>query len=294
MKNLSLLMFVILILGCGTETPVVEQPPPVIEEPNVDLAEIQAIADQLSQAAESLDILVPVITESSVADGATNVDPEPLNRDGVLITFSERISLSHFNLIHEEGYSLNWKTEWHPDGQAVKLTPPNPCDRLNNGTTYVIDFVVQDFSSWKTEGTITFTTEPAVPAAPALDFQPAFIESINIKEWIDVDPEWLNRHGINIVFDSNIAESDFDLTLIAFNHDLKTVDVLEWASRLRDGLPLGWIAEWRNPRTVKLTPPPYACSMLQKGATYHLDMYLLGYHCIGGESKNLTFFTKRE
>ena len=33
MKKLSLLMFTILILGCGTETPVAEEPESVVEEP---------------------------------------------------------------------------------------------------------------------------------------------------------------------------------------------------------------------------------------------------------------------
>ena len=173
MKKLSLLMFAILILGCGTEKPVVdepmlEEPEPVIEELNKHLTEIQTVADQLSQAAASFDLSAPTITENSVADGATNVDPEPLNRDGIRLAFSERIALSHFNLLHEAGYSLNWKTKWNPNGQVVYLKPSNPCDILSNATTYVIDFVVQDFDSWKTEDTITFTTEPARPAAPAL------------------------------------------------------------------------------------------------------------------------------
>ena len=167
MKKLSLLMFTILTLGCGTEQPVVEEPEPISKGPNANLAEIQTVADQLSQAAASFDLSPPTITESSVADGAIFVDPDRLNRDGIRIAFSERISLSHFNLLHEAGYSLNWKTKWRPDGQTVYLKPSNPCDILNNGTTYVIDFVVQDFDSWKTEDTITFTTEPARPAAPA-------------------------------------------------------------------------------------------------------------------------------
>ena len=111
MKKLSLFLFVILTLGCENQNPV--------SEPNQDLVEIQAIADQLSQAAASLDLSAPVITESSVADGDTDVDPEPLNRNGIRITFSERISLSHFNLLHEEGYSLDWKMEWYADGQTV-------------------------------------------------------------------------------------------------------------------------------------------------------------------------------
>ena len=168
MKKLSLLMLTTLILGCGTEQPVVEEPKTVIEGLNEDLAEIQTVADQLSQAAASFDLSPPTITESSVADGAIFADPDRLNRDGIRLAFSERISLSHFNLLHEAGYSLNWKTKWRPDGQVVYLKPSNPCDILSNATTYVIDFVVQDFDSWKTEDTVTFTTEPARPAAPAM------------------------------------------------------------------------------------------------------------------------------
>ena len=167
MKKLSLLIFAILILGCGTETSVVEEPEPVIEGLNENLTEIQAVADQLAQAAASFDLSPPTITESSIADGATNIDPDRLNHDGIRIAFSERIALSHFHLLHEAGYSLNWKTKWDPDGQTVYLKPSNPCDILSNATTYVIDFVVQDFDSWKIEDTITFTTKPT-PASPAL------------------------------------------------------------------------------------------------------------------------------
>ncbi len=289
MKKLSLYLFVFLILGCGNENPV--------SEPNEDLAEIQAVADQLSQAAASLDLSAPVITESSVADGDTDVDPETLNRNGIHITFDERISLSHFNLRYEEGYSLSWKMEWHPDGQTVKLTPPNPCNILSNGATYVIDFVVQDFGSWKTEGTITFSTKPGWPAAPALDFISPQIESTNMAKWTDadnrVDPEPLNQHGITIVFDQDIAVSYFDLTLIALNLDLERIHPFEWPSLL-DGLTLGWITEWSDPRTVTLTPPPYACSMLQKGATYYLVIGTVPYHCLGWESKSFIFFTQPE
>ena len=87
MKKLALLMFTILILGCGNENPV--------SEPNEDLAEIQAIADQLSQAAASLDISAPTITASSVTDGDTDVDPELLNREEYVLHFlSESLYLT--------------------------------------------------------------------------------------------------------------------------------------------------------------------------------------------------------
>ena len=286
MKKLALLMFASLILGCGTETPVVEEPP-VIEGLNEDLAKIQTIADQLSQAEASLDLSAPTITESSVADGAIFVDPEPLNRDGIRITFSERISLSHFNLIHGPGYSLHWKAEWRTDGKTVELTPSSPCDILRGDTTYVIDFVVQDFGSWKTEDTITFTTKPGPrwPAAPALDIDTPRIESVNIWKWLGadhrVDPEPVNQHGITIVFNDDVAESYFNLTLIALNGD----------HQMRRPVSLGWIAEWSDPRTVTLIPPLYACSKLQKGATYHLVIGIVGIGCYGVESRGFRFST---
>ena len=125
MKPLALLMLAILILGCENQNPVAE----LDEE---------------------------IIAASSVADGDTDVDPEPLNRDGIRITFSERIALSHFNLHKENGASLEWRTEWATDAQTVTLTPPHRCAVLRYGTTYTIDFVVQDFGAWKIEDTITF------------------------------------------------------------------------------------------------------------------------------------------
>ena len=289
MKKLSLLIFAIMILGCGTETPVVEEPESPTEGLNEDLAEIQTVADQLSQAAESLALSPPTITARSVADGATNVDPAPLNRDGIRITFSERIALSHFHIHREAGYSLDWQTEWHPEGRTVYLTPTDQCDRLETGITYVIDFVVQDFGSQKTEDTITFTTTGHEwPAAPAVDIDTPHIESVNMWKWLDadnrVDPEPVNQHGITIVFDEDVTESHFDLTLIAPNRD----------HQLRRPISLGWIAEWNDPRTVTLIPPPYACSMLQKGATYYLAIGLVDAACYGIHSKGFRFSTQEE
>ena len=281
MKKLSLLIFAIMILGCGTETP-------IVKESNEDLSEIQTVADQLSQAAESLALSPPTITARSVADGATNVDPAPLNRDGIRITFSERIALSHFHLHREAGYSLDWKTEWHPEGRTVYLTPTNQCEMLRTGTPYVIDFVVQDFGSQKTEDTITFTTAGRDwLAAPTLDVIGPHIESVNIWKWLDadgrVDPEPVNQHGITIVFDQDVVDSHFDLTLVALNRD----------HQLRRPVSLGWIAEWSDPRTVTLIPPPYACSKLQKGATYYLVIGIVA-GCYLVEPKGFRFSTQEE
>ena len=99
-----------------------------------------------------------------------------------------------------------------------------------------------------------------------------------------VDPEPVNQHGITIVFDEDVTEGYFNLTLIALNRD----------HQLRRPVSLGWIAEWSDPRTVTLIPPPYACSKLQKGATYHLVIGLVDATCYGVEPKGFRFSTQEE
>ena len=60
MKNLSVLMFVILILGCDTETPVVEKPLPIV-----------------AQETYFIDIVALELASGIVSDGENNVDPVP-------------------------------------------------------------------------------------------------------------------------------------------------------------------------------------------------------------------------
>ena len=268
MKKLTLLMFTILILGC-------ENPSPV-SEPNEDLTEIKAIADQLSLAAASLDLSGPAITASSVVDGDTDVDPEPLNREGIRITFDERISLSHFNLHHEEGTSLDWRPEWYADGQTVTLTPPHLCSVLRPGMTYTIDFVVQDFSSWKTDGTITFTTKPqSVKAALALDISKPAITAGSVADGdVAVDPETLNQEGIWYTFDERIYLSHFDL-------------------RLKDGPTLGWIVQWSADQWMVTLTPSNPCSVLRPGTSYTIDFVVQDSSCLTSEG-SITFRTKTD
>ncbi len=266
MKKLTLLMFTILILGCGNQNPV--------SEPNEDLAEIKVVANQLSQAAASLDLSGPIITASSITDGDTDVDPEPLNREGIRIIFSERVSLSHFNLHDKEGTSLDWRVAWYADGQTVTLTPPHLCSVLRPGMTYTIDFVVQDFSSWKTDGTITFTTKTRPgKAASAFDPTKLVIAFASIYDGdVDIAPAPLNRDGITITFSKgNIATSQFDL-------------------RPKEGPTLGWTAQWDKLITVTLTPPNQ-CSLLRHGTTYVMDLLVQDTGCQTLET-TITFTTK--
>ena len=259
MKKLSLLMFAILILGCENQNPVSELD---VSELDEEISELKTIADQLSQTVASLDRSVTTGTTSSVADGDTDVDPEPLNRDGIRITFSERIALSHFNLHDEDGTSLDWRTDWSADGQTVTLTPPHRCAVLRHGTTYTIDFVVQGFGSWKIEDTIIFSTKPlSVKAAPALSVAPPEIVVSSVSDGdADVDSILLNRDGILYSFSERIAVSQIDL-------------------RLKDGPTLGWIVQWSADQQTVTLRPPNTCSMLMNDKTYVIDMSVSGYAC---------------
>ena len=262
MKKMSLLIFAILVLGCENQNPVAELD---VSELDQEISELKTIADQLSQTAASLDrsrTTITAGTASSVADGDTDVDPEPLNRDGIRITFSRRIALSHFNLHDEDGTSLDWRMEWSADGQTVTLTPPHRCAVLRPGKTYTIDFVVQDFDSWKIVDSITFSTKPqSVKAAPALSIEPPEIAAANvIDRAADVDFNVLNRDGIVFSFSEPIAVSHIDL-------------------RLKDGPTLGWIVQWHaNQQTVTLRPPN-TCSILMNNETYVIDISVSDYGC---------------
>ena len=259
MKTLALLMLASLILGCETQTPVAELD---VSELDAELSELQAIADQLSQTVASLDRSVTAGTTSSVADGDTDVDPEPLNRDGIRFTFSQRIALSHFNLYHEDGTSLDWRAEWAANGQTVTLTPPHRCAVLRHGTTYTLDFVVQDFGAWKIEDIIIFKTKPqSVNAAPALSVDPPQINTAIVTDGeVDVNANLLNRDGIVISFSEPIAVSQIDL-------------------RLKDGPTLGWIAQWSADQWTVTLRPLNTCSILINDETYVINISVRDYGC---------------
>ena len=276
MKKLALLMFTILILGCENQNPVSE-PNEEITEIQAAVAEIQTVSNQFSKLAASLDMEAPTIADASVTHGDVEVDPDPLNRDGIRIIFSERISLSHFNLRTSRGGTLGWETEWNADGQTVTLTPPHLCSVLRHSTTYTIDFVVQDFGSWQTEGFITFSTKSrSVKAAPAIDIEPPTIAYSSMRDNAkDVDPEPLNRDGIWYTFsERNIPRFHFDL-------------------RLEDGPTLGWIVQWSaDGFTVTLTPPNQ-CSVLRPGTTYVVDIFVQDNSCLTTEV-SIKFTTKAD
>ena len=113
---------------------------------------------QSVKAAPALSFDPPVLTAASVTDRAADVDSNPLNRDGIVFSFSDRIAVSQIDLRLKDGPTLGWTVEWSADQQTVTLRPPNTCSILMNDETYVIDISVSDYACWESEISISFIT----------------------------------------------------------------------------------------------------------------------------------------
>jgi hypothetical protein len=152
-------MFAILILGCGTETsvvdePVVEPPEPVIEEPPPVLA----------QTAYFIDVAPPTITSGTVADGDSDVDHVPINQGGFRFDFDRPLKLYRVDLRLDGGKSLGWSPRGVVDheniGQTVVIVPVAESQLLKFDTVYVIAMYVLDHACDRSSFQIRFWTKP--------------------------------------------------------------------------------------------------------------------------------------
>ncbi len=160
MKQLALLMFAILILGCGTETPVVEDT--VVEEPVVEEPE-PIIEEPPPVVMEDEPIIPPRIVEGSVSNGDVDVDPEPLNRDGIVFRFTEPLNMFMVDLLLE-GESLQWLprdvTEKENIGNLAKIWRGPGSQLLEYDTEYNIEIYAQGHACNGAETGIRFRTKP--------------------------------------------------------------------------------------------------------------------------------------
>ena len=155
MKKMSILIVAILILGCETETPVVEQPLSIIEAPSPVAASGQRFR---------VDIVEPSIVSANVRDGAAGVEPELLHATGIEFEFDEDLKLYKIDLRLDGGRSLGWLPRGVVDdkdiGHRIQMIPAADSQMLEFDTAYVIALYVQDLGCWSSDFQIRFRTKP--------------------------------------------------------------------------------------------------------------------------------------
>ena len=171
MKKLALLMLATLIFGCGTETPVTEEPvieetEPVIEEPEPVIEKPPLVMVEAKHLMPG-NIAPPQIKAGSVFDGDVDVDPEPLNRHGIVFNFTEPLNLFLIE-ISLEGKNLRWlphgivtyKVARNGIGQSIKMERQRADQSLEYDTEYVIEMYVQGHACNGAWRQIRFRTKP--------------------------------------------------------------------------------------------------------------------------------------
>ena len=109
----------------------------------------------LSYTVKAADNTAPEVTGGTVKDGAEDVDPEPINADGLEVTFSEDVS-GNIALQTEAGDDVGWIGK--VEGTKGTLEPVAGKE-IGNETTYVIKGKVADAAGNETEVSVTFTTK---------------------------------------------------------------------------------------------------------------------------------------
>ena len=104
------------------------------------------------------DTEAPTVTGGTVKDGDKDVDPEPLNTDGIEITFSETLADSgnSIALQTEGGDDVGWLGEFAGDKATLKAVAGK---EIGNETTYVVKGTVKDAAGNETPVSITFVTK---------------------------------------------------------------------------------------------------------------------------------------
>ena len=148
MKNL-LLVLAILMLGCGTDTEIVEEPLPVAEEPApvTRVFVVHEIGPNVERDPGDRD--PPQIIDSNVYPNHETVafNPVQLNADGIFFDFNEDLHRFAIDL-SLDGESLGWHINairpGNDIGFSITLTPPANGPFLERGKAYLIDLLAGD------------------------------------------------------------------------------------------------------------------------------------------------------
>ena len=98
----------------------------------------------------------PAFTHGTVRNGEADVDPAPINANGLLFVFNEPV-MGAIKLTDEACADLNWTGT--VDDRTAALTPVAGQELVNN-TVYKVEIDVQDGGGNRFRATITFVTKP--------------------------------------------------------------------------------------------------------------------------------------
>ncbi len=101
------------------------------------------------------DVDAPIVTGGTVSDGDEDVDPDAINDNGIVITFSEEV-VGNISLQTVDGDDVGW-IGWIDGNEAgLELVAGK---EIRNETTYVIKGIVSDAAGNQTFISITFETQ---------------------------------------------------------------------------------------------------------------------------------------
>jgi len=96
-------------------------------------------SEDIALTVTALDAIPPEVGEVNIEGGATDIDPDKLNVDGIVVKFSERIDTSRskdaFALFDQGGSQIAWIPQWSEDNTQVTLMP-GPKTKLRPGSEY--------------------------------------------------------------------------------------------------------------------------------------------------------------
>ncbi len=283
MKKLALMMFALLILGCGAEKPDVQAP--VVEE----LMEDEPIPQP------------EMIAEGTVKHGEVNVDPQPLNLSGFRFVFKEPVywhSVFLYDKKRDE-YLWSWNSphdRWCKETKVVLIEHMHSRDLLEYNTDYEITIYTRNFDCDASETVIQFRTEPRrstveepepvmrerLPTVPSgehfwLDITPPELVWADVEDGAaDIAPEPLNANGIRFVFDRDIRKYEINLTF-------REGESLRW-------FPAGLVEHENIGNEIKIIHAE-GVPLLEFDTVYVIHIFVQDYCCWTNDFR-ITFRTK--
>ena len=167
MKHL-LIVLAILMLGCGTDTEIVDEPTPIKDEPTPVKEEPLPVVEEPPPIPEDHgEPIPPIIVGSNVLPEkgleVGTFDPVPLNQDGIFFHFQQHVAEFKFDLLLD-GKSLGWIARAIPPekgiGFSIKMIRPADGPFLKHDREYLINLFAFDKRGEHAEAEIRFRTTP--------------------------------------------------------------------------------------------------------------------------------------